>query len=55
MMQRLLTWWAWTARPFLAHPLETLRDWIDPTRHDIPLDWDELRHLTPEERKELLK
>ena len=48
-------WWAWTAQPFLSHPVETIRDWMDPKRHDDPLDWDDLPHLTPEERKALLK
>ena len=49
MKRAVITYWVWTARPFILHPIQTIRDWL--TWPDIPED--DLQHLTPEERKAL--
>lgn len=48
--QTLTIWWVWTARPFLLHPIRTIRDWL---RRDEPFTEEELAALTPEEKKAL--
>ena len=48
MRQAVVIWWVWTARPFLLHPIRTIRDWL---RRDEPFTQDELDSLTPQERK----
>lgn len=55
LTKKIWVWWVWTAAPALRHPIETYRDWRNPDRHDPPVDWDDLPHLTPEERRALLK
>ena len=50
-MRSINTWWVWTARPFIFHPIQTIRDcftWPEVSDED-------LKHLTPEERKALKK
>jgi hypothetical protein len=49
MRRALITWWVWTARPFLFHPIKTLKDVF--TWTSVPEE--DLKHLTPEERKAL--
>lgn len=48
-------WWVWTAEPFICHPIRSIKDWLTPTKSLRGIDFDEedLRHLTPEERKAL--
>ncbi len=48
-------WWAWTAEPFLRNPIRTIRQWLTPAKslRDIDFNEEDLRHLTPEERKAL--
>lgn len=55
MRRAVIIWWVWTARPFIFHPIQTVRDWFTPLRklRDIDFDNDDLLHLTPEERKAL--
>ena len=47
--KEVVIWWVWTGRPFLLHPIRTIRDWFAGTE----LSADDLAHLTPEERKAL--
>jgi len=49
MGQTLITWWVWTARPFMLHPIQTIKDQF---RRE-PVTEDDLAALTPEERKAL--
>ena len=50
--KKLMVWWVWTGRPFLFHPIRTVREWFTwPKWPEI--DDDDLEHLTPEERKAL--
>lgn len=50
MWRNLTIWWVWTARPFILHPVRTIRDWL---RRDEPFTPEELAALTPAERKAL--
>lgn len=52
--KKIWIWWVWTAAPAIRHPVETFKDWRNPNRHDEYLTTDDIRHLTPAERKELL-
>lgn len=47
--KEIVIWWVWTGRPFLFHPIRTIREWF--TWPEIEAD--DLAHLTPEERKAL--
>ena len=29
-LEALACWWVWTARPFILHPIQTIRQWISP-------------------------
>ena len=52
--KEIVIWWVWTLRPFLLHPIRTVRDWFTwPQWPDI--DQSDLEHLTPEERKAIGK
>lgn len=46
-MRAVNVWWVWTARPFILHPIQTIKDHF---RRE-PVSEDDLAHLTPEERK----
>lgn len=43
----ILTWWVWTARPFMLHPIRSTKELF----YREPVTEDDLAHLTPEERK----
>ena len=49
MRQTLITWWVWTARPFMLHPIRSIKQLFE----SEPVSEDDLEHLTPEERKAL--
>jgi hypothetical protein len=49
MLKTIITWWVWTARPFIFNPIRTIRGWFCAEK----LSEDDLKHLTPEERKAL--
>jgi len=46
----LACWWVWTARPFMLHPIQTIRDWLRP---DEPLTAEDLEGLTEGEVRAL--
>ena len=46
-LEAIACWWVWTARPFILHPIQTIKDHF---RRE-PVSEDDLAHLTPEERK----
>ena len=48
-LRDLNTWWVWTARPAIFHPIQTIKDQF---RRE-PVSEEDLAHLTPEERKAL--
>lgn len=49
MKQTLITWWVWTARPFILHPIRSTKELF----YREPVTEDDLAALTPEERKAL--
>ena len=45
----LVNWWVWTARPFMLHPIRSIKQLFERE----PVSEDDLAALTPEERKAL--
>lgn len=48
-LETIACWWVWTARPFILHPIQTIKDCF----YREPVTEEDLEHLTPEERKAL--